>query len=430
MSFIIDKEELKPGLIVFRRGDVVHKNWYCRIKLPKADRYKTVSLKTSDIREARERAYDCYADVRFRLKHDVPIFDKSFHDVAVEYTEVQRHRAQMGEISHERVKKIASVINAQLNPYAGSTQISLIGQERWSGYPAWRREHGEGRLREQVSDATIKFEMSIFGAIMNYAVRKRYIPASHKFEGRPNFKTMRRDAFSLEEYRALHSRGRSWVKSAPKPQSLWYRTIAYNFVLIMCNTGMRPPEARNLRWRDISRGRDKDGRDLLILSVTGKDKMRQLVAPVSVGEYLERIRAISKATEPDDPVFTTIDGKPVSTLYKALIRDLLITAKLRDGPSGIPRSTYSFRHTYATFRLSEGVDVYFLAQQMGTSVKMIEEHYGHVNAVKHADRVLHGMGSWEVLPSDPSEPESSKIGKSGTARSKPSRLRGKRKKTE
>jgi integrase len=430
MSFIIDKEELKPGLIVFRRGDVVHKNWYCRIKLPKADRYKTVSLKTSDIHEARERAYDHYADVRFRLKHDVPIFDKSFYDVAVEYTDVQRHRAQMGEISHERVKKIASVINAQLSPYAGSTQISLIGQERWSGYPAWRREHGEGRLREQVSDATIKFEMSIFGAIMNYAVRKRYIPASHKFEGRPNFKTMRRDAFSLEEYRALHSRGRSWVKSAPKPQSLWYRTVAYNFVLIMCNTGMRPPEARNLRWRDISRGRDKDGRELLILSVTGKDKMRQLVAPVSVGEYLERIRAISKATEPDDPVFTTIDGKPVSTLYKALIRDLLMTAKLRDGPSGIPRSTYSFRHTYATFRLSEGVDVYFLAQQMGTSVKMIEEHYGHVNAVKHADRVLHGMGSWEVLPSDPSEPEDSKSGRSGTARSRPSRPRGKRKSKE
>ncbi|MBL1148116.1 MAG: site-specific integrase [Pseudomonadota bacterium] len=430
MSFIIDKEELKPGLIVFRRGDVVHKNWYCRIKLPKADRYKTVSLKTSDIHEARERAYDHYADVRFRLKHDVPIFDKSFYDVAVEYTEVQRHRAQMGEITHERVKKIASVINAQLNPYAGSTQISLIGQERWSGYPAWRREHGEGRLREQVSDATIKFEMSIFGAIMNYAVRKRYIPASHKFEGRPNFKTMRRDAFSLEEYRALHSRGRSWVKSAPKPQSLWYRTIAYNFVLIMCNTGMRPPEARNLRWRDISRGKDKDGRELLILSVTGKDKMRQLVAPVSVGDYLERIRNISKATEPDDPVFTTIDGKPVSTLYKALIRDLLITAKLRDGPSGIPRSTYSFRHTYATFRLSEGVDVYFLAQQMGTSVKMIEEHYGHVNAVKHADRVLHGMGSWEVVPSDPSKPENSRSGKSGTARSRPSRLRGKRKNKE
>ena len=425
MSFIIDKEELKPGLILFRRGDVGHKNWYCRIKLPKADRYKTVSLKTSDLHEARSRAFDVDADVRFRIKHEVPIFNKPFSEVAKEYTESQKSRAKMGEITHARVKKIQSVINAQLNPYVGTTQISLIGQDRWANYPAWRREHGKGSIREQVSDSTIKFEMSIFGAIMNYALKKRYIPASQKFEGRPNFKTMRRDAFSLEEYRALHTRGRTWVQAADKkPASGWYRNVTYNFVLIMCNTGMRPPEARNLRWRDISYGKDKDGRELVILSVRGKDKARQLVAPPSVGEYLERIRAISKATEPDNPVFTTYAGESASSLYKALIRDLLTESKLREGPSGIPRSTYSFRHTYATFRLSEGVDVYFLAQQMGTSVKMIEEHYGHVNAVKHADRVLHGMGSWEpIQPGEPGRPETSKSGKAGTARSEPPRPR-------
>jgi len=307
----------------------------------------------------------------------------------------------------------------------GTTQVSLIGQDRWANYPTWRREHGKGRLRDQVSDATVEYEMAIFGAIMSFAVRKRYIPASQKFEGKPNFKTMRRDAFSIEEYRALHTRGRTWVKAADKkPASQWYRVVTYNFVLIMCNTGMRPPEARNLRWRDISYGKDKDGRELVILSVRGKDKARQLVAPPSVGEYLERIRGISKATEPDDPVFTTYQGETANSLYKALIRDLLTESKLREGPSGIPRSTYSFRHTYATFRLSEGVDVYFLAQQMGTSVKMIEEHYGHVNAVKHADRVLHGMGSWEPVQSDEqATPETSKSGKAGTARSEPPRPR-------
>jgi integrase len=58
----------------------------------------------------------------------------------------------------------------------------------------------------------------------------------------------------------------------------------------------------------------------------------------------------------------------------------------------VPRSTYCFRHTYATLRLQEGVDVYFLAEQMGTSVHMIESHYGHVNTIKHADRALQGIG--------------------------------------
>jgi integrase len=58
-------------------------------------------------------------------------------------------------------------------------------------------------------------------------------------------------------------------------------------------------------------------------------------------------------------------------------------------------------HEYATLRLQEGVDVYFLAEQMGTSVHMIEEHYGHVNTIKHADRVLQGMAGWEVPHPEP-----------------------------
>lgn len=395
MAFITDKEELKPGLIIFRRADVDHRNWYSRSKVPGADRYKTVSLKTADIHLARDRAFDQDADLRFRIKHEIPIFDRPFSEIAKEYVETQRKRANMGEISQDRIKKLESVIKNQLNPYVGTTQISLIGQDRWTNYPTWRRAHAKGRLRTLVSDSTIRFEMSIFGAVMNYAAKRNYIAASRRFEGRPALQTMRRDAFTLNEYRALHTRGRAWVNKAKTESSRWYRTVAYYFVLIMCNTGMRPSEAKNLRWRDINPGKDKAGNDLVILAVRGKRKSRQLVAPPSVGHNLDHIRAISKATAPDDRVFTTETGAPTTSLYKALIEDLLTTAKLRDGPSGIPRSTYSFRHTYATFRLSEGVDVYLLAQQMGTSVKMIEDHYGHVDAVNQADLVLQGMGSWE-----------------------------------
>jgi hypothetical protein len=35
--------------------------------------------------------------------------------------------------------------------------------------------------------------------------------------------------------------------------------------------------------------------------------------------------------------------------------------------------------------LKERMDVYTLAKQMGTSVKMIEQHYGHLNPSMKAD---------------------------------------------
>ncbi|MGB9144323.1 MAG: site-specific integrase, partial [Acidobacteriaceae bacterium] len=106
MAFITEKEELKPGLILFRRGDVDHRMWYCRMKMPKADRYKTVSLKTTDISAARERAFDQDADVRFRIKHDVPVFNRHFREVAREYLLTQEARAKRGEISAARPKKL------------------------------------------------------------------------------------------------------------------------------------------------------------------------------------------------------------------------------------------------------------------------------------------------------------------------------------
>ena len=162
MAFITEKEELKPGLILFRRGNVDHRMWYCRMKMPKADRYKTVSLKTTDISAARERAFDQDADVRFRIKHDVPVFNRPFRDVAREYLLTQEARAKSGEISAARPKKLRAVIEGTLDRYAGSTQVHLIGDERWGGYPAWRRENGAGRhrrngVREVTADAAQSF---------------------------------------------------------------------------------------------------------------------------------------------------------------------------------------------------------------------------------------------------------------------------------
>lgn len=397
MRFITDKEQVKKGLIIFRRGDVAHDEFYCRVRIKNEDRYKTISLRRADRQTARDLALDADSDIRNRLKYDYPIFNRSFAQVAEEYANAQQRRANVGEVSQARVMNVKNKINGPLKDYVGSTQIHLIGQDRWADYPLWRREHGLGRRNSIISDSTIRIEMSIFAAIMRYAIGKKYVPASNRFEGMPKLKSNRRDEFTLEEYRKLHTVGRKWVREATTPQGTWYRQMCYNFILIMCNTGMRPPEAKNLRWKDISTAKDKDGQEILVIYVHGKGKERKLIAPTSVGKYLDRVRELSKATKPDDAVFTIINGKAAVWLYRDTVEELLKYAKLRDGPSGIPRTTYCFRHTYATLRLSAGVDVYILAQQMGTSVKMIEQHYGHVNTIKHADRVLMGIGGWDAM---------------------------------
>jgi integrase len=505
MAFVTDKEELKPGLIIFRRSDVQHRNWYCRVKVPKADRYKTFSLKTDDITTARQQAWRRDANVEYALENDHPLFNRSFAKVAQEFLIEQQKRAERGEITALRVKKLRAVIEGPLSDHMGSTQVHLIGDDTWKGYAAWRKTTGEGRAarngsrpvslelatklvdqelaarekarqarglrarplpgvpnrrgmqatpeaieaREaeiakrivgtrQISDSTIRFEMSVFASVMGFAMQKRYAPVSQRYESRPKLKIMRRDEFSHEDYKALYTYSRDiWVKGkeperqkkndkgeivtpALSPISAWYRAMTHNFVLIMCNTGMRPSEAKNLCWKHIAPAKDRDGHDIVTLFVQGKGKSRKLVAVPSVVKYLDRIRVLAKQEnrkraqkaginpipdhliepKPDDPVFTTTDGSQANSLYKHLIDDLLTKSGLRVGPGGTVRSTYSFRHTYATFRLGEGVDVYLLAEQMGTSVKMIEDHYGHVNNVRYADRLLQGAGGWKRTMAD------------------------------
>ena len=445
MATRVDVEELKPGLIIFRRSEVKRRrNWYCRIKLPNEDRYKSVSLRTPDLTDARARAFEEAAEVSNKIKYNAPIFNRPFSGIAEDYIKLQDARAAVGEITAHRAVVVASIIRAQLNRYVGSTQITLITEERWKGYPMWRRadaiERAKAQAKERaeserlaaeaeargekpprqirrvsrdgktipkprtvtgkVSDATIRYEMTIFRSVMSYAASKKFISDDKSFRGKLPLAKVRREEFTLEEYKTLYTKARTWVKGtkAQREDSVWLRNMARNFMLIMCNTGMRPTEAKNLLWRDVDIQKDDQGRTVVILSVRGKSKARNLVAASNVATYLERVRDNAKATGPDDHVFTNYDGTATASLYAGLIENLLTETKLLMSSSGSRRSTYCFRHTYATFRLTEGVDVYFLAKQMGTSVKMIEDHYGHITPVRNAARILQGFDEWRPLP--------------------------------
>lgn len=53
------------------------------------------------------------------------------------------------------------------------------------------------------------------------------------------------------------------------------------------------------------------------------------------------------------------------------------------------RSLYSLRHTYATFALTEGIDIHTLARQMGASIAMIERHYSKITPLISAEKLAY-----------------------------------------
>jgi integrase len=71
-------------------------------------------------------------------------------------------------------------------------------------------------------------------------------------------------------------------------------------------------------------------------------------------------------------------GKPIGNFQKQF-RPLLNEVGLHLDEDGNERCLYSCRHTYATFRISEGnVDIFQLATNMGCSVEILQAHYAHI----------------------------------------------------
>jgi integrase len=88
----------------------------------------------------------------------------------------------------------------------------------------------------------------------------------------------------------------------------------------------------------------------------------------------------------NEPIFKLKNGETTNSLngtFRTLMRDSGLDKNKKTHEK---RTLYSLRHTYAHFALlQDKMDVYTLAKQMGTSVKMIEMHYGHLNPAMKAD---------------------------------------------
>ena len=138
------------------------------------------------------------------------------------------------------------------------------------------------------------------------------------------------------------------------------------FVRAMCMLPLRPGTLAALtvgdfdsRTRTLTIGRDKNGRP------------RQIAVPENVANFLLEQ---SKSKLPRSPVFTRGDGNEWNKdAWKGPIKDAVMVAGL---PSGV--SAYTLRHCVLTDLVNAGLPVLTVAQISGTSVAMIEKHYGHL----------------------------------------------------
>ena len=322
---------------------------------------------------AGKNACEQYDELKFKLKHQIPVNPKRFKDVAkITISEMEKELA-LGFGKKSYVDYI-SALNRYFIPFFGNTYLDNIDYTKLKEFEEWKVD----KTRRKLKHSTLNNHNSALRRVFNVALERGWIqPYQIPHLVNKGKQGERRPAFTIEEYSKLYRFMRGWYKKARTQKSIMIRELLRDYVLIIVNTGMRPgTEANNLKWGNIEEIEQGEVKCLRIW-VSGKTGKRELIARHNVRRYLERIKARFEEVSDDDYVFRMADGKrpyDINGTFEILLKD---SGLLKDRHGDV-RTLYSLRHTYATFQVLNGIDLHVLARQMGTSIGMLEKHYSHL----------------------------------------------------
>lgn len=402
-------DEINENLIHLRDGEVVlyrrenSGKWQARFKL--ADRkWHRISTKEKNLNYATKVATEAYDRARFLADEDIVLTSKKFGVVAAAVAKSLQDELDGGGGKSVYYTYI-TVINKYLIPFFKNYNVNSITYDALVEFDKWRTKE----MGKKPRASTITNHNTTLNRVLEYAVDMGYMSKVHlpKLQN-DGSKSEARPAFTKSEYKSLTSFMPKWCKKGHTQRTKDMRELLRDYVLILANTGMRHgTEALGLKWRDIQ-WITTDGERYLQFTVIGKTGKRTLIARHNTQDFLERLQlrneAISKLSfdallkkRVDDYVFKLRDGTTSAHLngtFRNLMRDSGLN---KAGEKG--KTLYSLRHTYAHLSiLEEGIDVYKLSKQMGTSVPMIEKYYGHVTPAHVASKLAgKRMGKRKVV---------------------------------
>ena len=148
-------------------------------------------------------------------------------------------------------------------------------------------------------------------------------------------------------------------------------------VMFAAATGMRPGEWLALEWRDIDREQQvayvrrsyRNGRIKYPKTEASMRAVPLQARALAALDVLERERS-------GPLVFPSSEGRGYFDLHNFRSR-YWQPAQLAAGIEP-RRRVYDLRHTFATFALRAGISTFDLSRYMGTSLTMIDRHYGHL----------------------------------------------------
>lgn len=386
-KYIIEEHPIMDGAGKVVRTRHTGDTFHCFFYVKDEKKWLRKSLHTKKLEEAKEAGRKLMMLTLTRLELGDRIFSKTYEEVVEEFLKEKQEKADAKLITQGRVITIRCSLNWAMQFAGGGTKnINAMDGNEWGRYYVWRKTQ-----KPDVRDNTLVNERSMIASLFKFAEVKRYISSRNMpiFDNvlSKNRDIERRDAFTEKEYSHVCSILRYFDTHGKNQKEKDARMFIRDFFMISGNTGIRFGEMRRMKWHQVTvlNEFDDHGKPKVAIRLPREDTKNKRAREVQGmrGDFFERIKEYSKHTKPTDYVFADNEtGEQLAKeIYYKLWKELMQRAELQDRDK---LTWYSLRHTYATFRLlfAKDLDVFTLSKNMGTSVKFIEDHYGHVKTAQ------------------------------------------------
>jgi site-specific recombinase XerD len=364
-------------LTVFRRAGV----YYARIRSSPSGKYIWRSLKTTNEQTAIDLGRRLLFQLEQRTEQGLPPRSKAFSAVIDDYIAYRERDHAHGKTSAGMLRQIIRV-SKFWREYAGKLAVEAIDDKVMREFIPWRRDYYANfkklpkNAKRHPADRTIQFDMMIGKAIVRWAaeagLRGKRPAITAAFT--PKKKRVR-PAFELSEFRTLWRVLCRRIKTARDRRTKRSRELLRHYVLIIANSGLRPGEANDLNVRDVHPFKDEKDRSNYRFVVRGKTGERDVIIRSAAAKRIDKLLTKRRAENPAGRLLAMPDDSRIVTLIDQLDAALK-EARLQKSSFGEKYSIYSFRHFYAVNALRNGVGVFEVARNMGTSVQIIQEYYG------------------------------------------------------
>lgn len=338
--------------------------WQCSTFLQGQNR--RTSTKTESLAQAKDFAEDWYLTLRGKQNRGELVSERTFRQAAEVFVREYEVITE-GERSPKWVEGHKARIRLHLMPFFGKLGLSQITAGKVQEYRVERIN--QPRNGKPPSFSTLHDEVVTLRLVLKAAVRHDWL--AHLPDFSAPYKTSRKIAhrawFSPEEYRRLYTATRENARKALGTRHALAAEQLHDKVLFLANTGIRPDEAKLLQYRDVEVARvEPTGEEILEIQVRGKRGVGYCKSTVGAVRPFLRMKERIKP-QPTDLLF------PID--HKRQFNRILEELDLKFDREGNRRTLYSLRHSYISFRLLEGADIYQIAKNCRTSVEMIEKHY-------------------------------------------------------